>query len=488
MGLADKFFLLRHRVSGTQLGSPLAVVGIANVLVMVVGTVTSFVLVRILTKENYGHLIYFYTCVALLRLFMSLGLMANMGRDVSVAWNNRPQLMTIVYSNAVMRVIAMVVVSLIALTVAEIMNQPFWEYIALGAIAASTADFFQSIIASSRQTRPLVFMTVSQPIVYLVLGLLLAVVGNVTSEMLMLMYIASFLCMALLGLYLVINTGQIGRPTLASINFRYLRGNLSFTLVAFMTGFFTQVWSTITLGVLGWMSLFQASAEFSVIFTTVNLPVSVISPALLTTFYPQMAVLFSQNQPEKTRAYVQNVLNLVVMFAIWVGVLLLAFPETIILTLFGASYLVSTPYLMRFAVLPILLSSAPVFTLSMVASKRPSRALYGGGIQVLVLVIMIALSPSLSIDALSWAVIVSCAASLAIQWGLMSVTLKTAIIPSGITRILITAVGATLLLKFASSGLAASLSIWHILLGLVFTVIYWFVALVPLRMPFRRVA
>lgn len=446
---------------------------------MVVSILTSFILIRVFEKDDYGELVYFYALLGFVRLISNLGLGFTISRDIAAFDLDREKVSSIIYATGIVRLATIGITTGIVLLIIKITPQPHLENVLLCAVFASIVDFLSASLSGLRRNRFIIIMTMVQPFTYIAFSLTLIVLGRVSSINMMHGYTASFLVTMLVGSFLLL-TSKMLRPFKAGdIQLSYLKKALIFTLPVYAITLSSQAWNTVIGGILGWNQMFTESAEFGVVFNLVTMAIALSGTMILTTFYPQASYLSSQQLWTKLIVYVRDMLNLVATIYVWLAVLLISFPETIIVTLFGEAYRVSAPYLATMATLPLILAILPVFTFSLVSLGHPWRALLGLGIQLGSLILsLLFVGDDLTLLTMSLVALFSSAAAMAVQgWSVITVV-KSNVISARFLKIMALGAAATVVLHWVTPFLSISLSIQHFLLGAIYTLIYgmgiWF--------------
>ena len=455
-------------------GIPLVAIGFVNAIVVVVSLVTSLILVRSLPKENYGQLVFFYAGFGLLRLLMNLGLGLSVNRDISAAEQETARLQTIFYSMLLSRLGSIIIILTTIPLFMIIATRPFLQYIVFAAVTASLADFFHAVIAGSRNTRHIAMMTGVQPFSYALLIIVLMILRRTAPEILMFYFGISFMLMLLLGVTLVVKSGLLHLPTRSDFSIQYMRQSIGFVIPVYGATLLSQVWTSAATGVLGWLGLFQASAEFGVVFNMISIPVSVSSPTLMTTFLPQISHLYSTGKQDAIQEQIKNAVRLFTSVYVWGAILLFSFSEIILGILFGQSYVATAPYLTLLSPAPLILSALPIFTLSLVAVGRPWYSLIGLSAQLSVLLGSIFLAGNaITIGLLCWAVLLSGVAGLVVQWFLARRVLRMSLLPTRTFQLVIVGLLFALGLRLLVTSLGVIPSLWHVVIGVLFTLVYW---------------
>lgn len=452
--------------------SPLTSISGVNAFVMLLSVTTGLILVRLLPKVDYGQLVYFYAGVGIMRLLMNLGLGFSMSRDSATNWEDPAGLRRVVYSTATLRLATILVGVSCAALLSLLTAQPFLGYIVLAGVGASLADFVLAIIAGSHRSMYIGGMSLSQPILYSGIILMAFLLGQASATVFMLGYAAAFILTALFGVGMLVHAGSLGLPRLDDLQLRYLRSVILFIIPTYIATLLSQVWVTVATGILGWQGDFQASAEFGVIFNLIALSISIITPTLLTVYYPRASRLYLDKQHDALLKHIRDTILLFSSGYIWVSITLFAFADEIILILFGDAYAVTADYLITLAPQPFLTALLPIFTLTLVAIGKPIRALLGLGAEVGILIACVLLfdvTPAM----LSWAVLVSALAAVIIQGSVAARSLQANILPKGFALNLIAQIAVAWLLYQLVLGLGEQLTIWHFVLGGVFTLLYW---------------
>lgn len=455
--------------------SPLIAIGGVNGIMLVVSVAMSLITVRVLPKEDYGHLVYFYAGFGMLRLLMNFGLGMNISRDVAAQVRQPERLRVIVYSSVALRFIATGTVLVALGVLAAATSQPYLEYIAAAAFFASLADLIFSLITGLRITRAIGLMTAVQPISYAVMIFALTVIRQTRSEIFMLAYVVSFVLMLALGVVLVVRSGQIPAPDRQSLRLSYIFPALGFAIPVYLGTLTSQGWSSFTGGILGWRGEFEQAAEFGVAFNLISMVISISAPTLVTTFFPQVSHLFGLGNMPRLMNYIRSTFTVLIYGFIFIAVALLSFPETIVSLLFSDAYRTSAAYLMVVAPVVIFMGVTPIFTLTQIAIGRPWWSVFGLAVQLVVMMVIV-LTGGAFIDPmrLSWATLISTLVGLLMQVVLLSRHLKFNFLPAGLPQMLIIALIAVIMLRALQTTIGVDLSIWHFVLGGAFTGVYWF--------------
>lgn len=467
-----------QRIVNVLRSSPLIAVGSVNGITMVVSVVTGLVLVRFLPKEEYGQLVFFYANFGMLRLLMNCGLGMSLSRDIAGSDRDIDRKRTIIYSNLILSLLATLVVVLGTLVFGLITQQGSLSYVILAASIASLADFIFSLITGLRLTKAVGLMTAIQPLSYALLILVLVIAGMALAVPFMLSYTVAFTMMAVLGIVLIVRSGQVPGLNQARVSWRYIRQSLTFAIPAYITTLLSQGWASLSAGLLGGRGDFQAAAEFGVVFNFVSLFISISAPTLVTTFFPQVSYLHGRGDTTGINRYVRSTLSMLLYAYVFVAVALIAFPQTAVDILFGESYQSSSVYLTIVAPTVVFMGIAPVFSLTQSALGRPRRAGLGAGIQLLTLVGLVTLrGETLDATWLSWCVLISSLVGLLTHILLLSQTFSVSVFPNHLVSLIIIALVAAVVMRYLGSMIGVHLSVWHFVLGGVFTVAYWFSAL-----------
>jgi O-antigen/teichoic acid export membrane protein len=458
--------------------SPLLAVGGINGFTVFVSVVMGLVLVRFLPKEEYGQLVFFYANFGMVRLLMNCGLGMSLSRDIAGTGRDIDRQRTIIYSNLVLSLSATLVVVLGTTAVGLVTHQHNLSYVIVAASIASLADFIFSLITGLRLTKSVGLMTAIQPLTYAVLILFLVVTQMALAIPFMLSYTIAFAMMASVGIALAVRSRQVPGFDGVRVNWQYVRGSLAFAIPAYITTLLSQGWASFSAGLLGGRGDFQAAAEFGVVFNFVSLFISISAPTLVTTFFPQISYLNGRGDKEGINRYVRSTLSMLLYAYLFVAVALIAFPDTAVDVLFGSTYQSSSSYLTIIAPVVVFMGITPVFSLTQSALGRPRRAGLGAGVQLLTLMGLVFLKGD-GIDAtwLSWSVLISSLVGLLTHMVLFSQTLNAPVLPANLPSLVIIALAAAFILRYLGSMIGVPLSIWHFVLGGLFTASYWFNAL-----------
>ena len=455
--------------------SPLLTIGGINAAMMILSIVMSLVTVRILPKDEYGQLVYFYALFALLRLFMNFGLGFTISRDIASAGQDLQRFKTIVSSMILVRILGTLLVSLAVSALFASTGQPYAGLILAAAAASSLADLFFSMITGLRLISAVGAMTAVQPVSYALFVLGLAASGQVVASAFMGAYVLSFAIMLLLGIAILFKAGMLSKLSLRGFDWRYTQHALIFAIPIYLSSLISQAWVSAASGWLGWHGQFEQAAEFGVSFNLVSLLVSISSPTLVTTFYPYLSYLY-KNQAQQTQAiqYIRSTLTLVSYGYVFVAVAFFSFPQTAVSLLFGDLYVSSATYLMILAPAVIAIGVTPVFSFSLLAAGRAWHMLIAQCLQMGVLIGILLILPNQArpLD-LAWAALMSSMLGLVVQGSIMSCSLRASFIPAGLWQMLLIGAAAALLLRSLASSIGVPLSIWHFIAGGVFALIYW---------------
>ena len=476
--MTKRSFDLRHMASsGWKIfqNSPLLAIGSVNTVTLFVSVFMSLLVVRVLPKEEYGHLVYFYAGFGLLRLLMNFGLGINISRSIATSVDEPERLRVIIYSTSVLSLSATIVVLILLGIIASLTDQPYMQYIAVAAIFASLADLLFAMITGLRLIQSIGLMTAMQPSSYMILTIGLILLGLIRAEQFMQAYLASYVLASILGLILVLRSRALPRFSWRSVQFRYMLTTIGLAIPVYVVTLASQGWVSFSAGTLGVLGEFQAAAEFGVVFNLIMMVVAISSPTLLTTFFPQLSHLFGNQQTTAVTDYIRRTFTMLLYSFLFVAVALFSFSETIVSLLFRDTYQPSAAYLMILAPVAIFQGLTPLFTLTLVAIGRPSRAVIGMSLQLASLVVIVWLGRN-GVDAtqLSWAALLSSSIGLIVQMSLVRFTLKTSIFSTHLVQIIVLALTAAVVLRYLQSMIGVQLSIWHFVLGGIFTVIYWF--------------
>jgi O-antigen/teichoic acid export membrane protein len=460
--------------------SPLIAISGINAVLTALSIGLSLLVVRALPKEEYGHLVYFYAGFGLLRLLMNFGLGMSMSRDIAASVHQRDRLAEVVYSTITLRLFSIVGLIGGLVVLAALTNQPYLGYIAAAGIAASVADMVFALITGLRIMRAVGWMTMAQPVMYAGITFALIVMRTISSEALMIAYAFSFVMMAGFGFYFVVRSGLVPRPKRTNFQPSYLRSILLFAVPIYLGTLASQGWSSICAGTLGTRGDFQTSAEFGVVFNLVGLVISITASTLVTTFFPQISQLHSQGKSDKLAAQIRSTVLLLAQGYLFVAIVLFAFSTTIVDVLFSDLYRSSAAYLALLSPIVLTLGLTPIFTLALVGTGRPWHSLIGVGTQLVTLTLLIFGGPdTITPERLSIAALISSAVGLVVSAALCVKTLTWVIIPTRLFAMLVIGVLAAGVLRLVDGQIGVSLSVWHVVVGVCFTLIYWVPILAP---------
>jgi O-antigen/teichoic acid export membrane protein len=186
-----------------------------------------------------------------------------------------------------------------------------------------------------------------------------------------------------------------------------------------------------------------------------------------------MSYLRSQQQWNKIVQHIHNILKLLGVIYVWLVVLLFAFPETVISTLFSDTYLPSAPYLRIMAVLPLILGILPVFTLSLISLGYPWRALTGLAFQLGTLLLpLLLLNTHMDLFFMSLVTLCSAVIGTVIQGMQVGKLLHHSIIPAMFIKLAAFGFIAAIVLRLWMPYLGTSLSAQYILTGTIYSLFY----------------
>ncbi len=395
----------------------ISAIGALNFLNLGVNIITGLLLARVLAKDTYGALIAFYASFGMFRLITNLGLGLNISRDIAQAGRDSQQVMIAVYSTGAVRLLSILIIVLAGWPVAQVSGRWGVFFGTIAAALASAADFTFAILTGTRRTSLVGIMTVIQPFGYLLLSIMALKLGNRYSAAFINLYAVSFGMMLLTGLVLIVKERILTGIKREYFKIGYLKLVIGFILASYIASLLSQLWSSLASGSLGWMGRYEDAAEFGVAFSIVNLPIAVIGPTVLTTFFPEASFLYKKLGKHEVFAYFNKTAILVIGLLSCFSLILMIFAEQIIQILYGAKYLDSAVYLRILSIVPITGSMLPFLTLGLFAVNEPWKPLIGLGLQALSLFIAILVSSAnLSAIQLSIFVVVASANGVLVQY------------------------------------------------------------------------
>jgi O-antigen/teichoic acid export membrane protein len=453
-----------------------------NALILPLSLVTSIVLTRLLVKTEYGHLVYFYSGIGLLRSLMNLGLGMVLSRDVAAAWDEPDRLNRIVYSSTIVRLLSILGALLLLALVSLAAPIDFLAQMTAATVCASLADFVFAIIAGSRRTWHISLMSAFQPVAYLCLALGAVVAGALDSQTLMLLYVLSFCGMALLGVLLLVAGGRLRRPARGDMHMNYVRSAIGHAVPGYLAALSFQAWSAVVAGSFGMTGQFERSAEFGIAFTAITFSVAVSGPTAQTVFFPQASYLHGARRREELLRHIRRSAALFTSGLLWIGVLLFSFADALA-AIFGPQYAPAAPYIAALAPAAPLMGILPIFTLSLFAIGRSWRGLAGPAAMIAVLLGMLLLAGGVTPGGMIAAVLLSAGVGVVVQMGLLSVTLGVVLVDRNVIVAFAVALALVVLLRaLLWRGAPAA---WQITAALGCSCVYAAAVLAP-RSVFRR--
>jgi O-antigen/teichoic acid export membrane protein len=479
---------LRHvwnRSSAALRAAPLLSIGGLSGLMLLLNVGISLLLVRYLPKESYGQLVYFYAGVGLTRLLMNFGLGQYISRELASVGDQPEALRRAVYSTLTIRAASIVLMWLVIVLVNAFTDQPFLFYIALTGFFASLADMALAVVSGLHLTASIALITAAQPVLYGLLAVGFMLLGQTAAELLMLLVALSYVGTAGTAVVVLIRSRRITMLQRGDLDFTFIVRIIADAIPIYAISLISQAYLSFNSGFLGAQGDFIASANYGAAFNLMIMTLGLSTTALLSIFYPRITQAAATENRPMLMQHIHDTLTLNLRVYLFIIVLLAAFPETVVSILYGTAYERSAVYLLGLAPTAAIISTASIFTQILISQRRQWLAVLGLGLQTLMLFIVSSPTTELTASRLVEATLVSTIFGMLLLLGCTIWVLRMLPFRRRDLAVIILAVVCTLVLRQVQFSVGTSLSIWHIVAGVVFTLVYWLSTSMGGRMPWR---